>query len=121
MDREFRASEVAALMPSEHALQLAIKYASRISKITLAEKVGDIAENRVYGRARMALQQADDDQDEDDVDVVHRSRPDVDETECNDDDDQQMELESDSEFSRSSSPCFLPNMTLMYVLQFQAP
>lgn len=45
-DRDFRACEVATLFPSAESLQLAIKYASRLKKMNLASKFGEIALRR---------------------------------------------------------------------------
>ena len=43
-DREYRASEICRLMTSEHAVGLAIKYASRSRRIQLAERLSKIAQ-----------------------------------------------------------------------------
>ncbi|KAL5011184.1 hypothetical protein ScPMuIL_011733, partial [Solemya velum] len=45
-DREYRALEVCDLMPDEHMLQLAIKYATRLKHIQLAQRVSELAVNR---------------------------------------------------------------------------
>lgn len=42
-EREFRALEVCEMMPDEHTLQLAIKYASRLKHIQLAERISELA------------------------------------------------------------------------------
>lgn len=38
--------DVCELMPTDHALQLAIKYASRLRQLTLAEKVSELMRKR---------------------------------------------------------------------------
>ncbi|XP_069117606.1 WD repeat and HMG-box DNA-binding protein 1-like [Argopecten irradians] len=45
-DREFRALEVCEMMPEQHTLQLAIKYASRIKHMHLAERVSELAQQK---------------------------------------------------------------------------
>ena len=45
-DRDFRSVEAASLFPSAESLQLAIKYASRLRKMNLASKFGEIALRR---------------------------------------------------------------------------
>lgn len=45
-EREFRALEVCEMMPDEHTLQLAIKYASRLKHIQLAERISELAMRR---------------------------------------------------------------------------
>ncbi|KAG1663728.1 WD repeat and HMG-box DNA-binding protein 1 [Nymphon striatum] len=56
VDREFRASEVASLMmASQQLLQLAIKYATKTSKISLAERIAEIAEDRIFGNVKTTL------------------------------------------------------------------
>merc|ERR1719383_1402146 len=45
-DRDFRSVEVASLFPPAESLQLAIKYASRLRKMNLAAKIGEIAHRR---------------------------------------------------------------------------
>ena len=39
MEHEFRAMELAEMMPSQHAVQLAIKYASRLRMLQLAQTI----------------------------------------------------------------------------------
>jgi hypothetical protein len=41
-EREFRAVEICKMMPDPHMVQLAIKYASRLNLISLAEKLNDV-------------------------------------------------------------------------------
>ncbi|XP_060071524.1 WD repeat and HMG-box DNA-binding protein 1-like [Ylistrum balloti] len=45
-DREFRALEVCEMMPEQHTLQLAIKYASRIKHMHLAERISELAQQK---------------------------------------------------------------------------
>ncbi|XP_071962820.1 WD repeat and HMG-box DNA-binding protein 1-like [Antedon mediterranea] len=46
-DREYRAVEICEQMESEHELSLAIKYASRLRRITLAQKLSELAKRRM--------------------------------------------------------------------------
>ena len=46
-DREFRAVELCEMMPSSHTMQLAIKYASRLKRLTLAQRISELARHRV--------------------------------------------------------------------------
>jgi len=41
-----RASELCQLMPDSHTVQLAIKYASRLNLMQLAERLGAIAQQK---------------------------------------------------------------------------
>ena len=43
MEHEFRASELAEMMPSQHAVQLAIKYASRLRMLQLAQRLNEVS------------------------------------------------------------------------------
>ncbi|XP_055956796.1 WD repeat and HMG-box DNA-binding protein 1 [Patella vulgata] len=45
-DREQRALEVCKLMSEDHTLQLAIKYASRLRKLQLAERISQLAQDK---------------------------------------------------------------------------
>ncbi|XP_064600556.1 WD repeat and HMG-box DNA-binding protein 1-like [Liolophura sinensis] len=45
-DRECRAVEVCEMMPDQHTLQLAIKYASRLRRMQLAERISDVARRK---------------------------------------------------------------------------
>merc|ERR1719431_1265520 len=69
-DRDFRACEVASLFPSAESLQLAIKYASRLKKMNLASKFGEIALRRRQEEEEeeMALARGRGREDEDDFD-----------------------------------------------------
>ncbi|XP_074651576.1 WD repeat and HMG-box DNA-binding protein 1-like [Tubulanus polymorphus] len=65
-DREFRATEICDLMPDQQTVQLAIKYASRLRHLMLAQRISEIAkrkgeeeEARLFGDAH-----ANDDDDE---------------------------------------------------------
>ena len=49
-EREVRAVEVAEWMPSEHLLQLAVKYATRARKRQLANRLTEMAEQLVRDR-----------------------------------------------------------------------
>ena len=42
MEHEFRAMELAEMMPSQHAVQLAIKYASRLRMLQLAQRLNEV-------------------------------------------------------------------------------
>lgn len=42
-ERESRALEVCQLMPSYHTVQLAIKYAGKLHRMQLADKLGEVA------------------------------------------------------------------------------
>ncbi|KAJ8308558.1 hypothetical protein KUTeg_013432 [Tegillarca granosa] len=46
-DREYRALEVCELMPDQHTLQLAIKYASRLKHIQLAERISELVRRKL--------------------------------------------------------------------------
>ncbi|XP_033110580.1 WD repeat and HMG-box DNA-binding protein 1-like [Anneissia japonica] len=46
-DREYRAVEICEKMVSEHELSLAIKYASRLRRIKLAQKLSELAKRRM--------------------------------------------------------------------------
>ncbi|PVD25434.1 hypothetical protein C0Q70_13090 [Pomacea canaliculata] len=46
-EREFRAVEVCKLMPEEHTLQLSIKYATRLGHLQLAQRLSQLARERV--------------------------------------------------------------------------
>jgi len=61
-DRDFRASEYATLMPSSHSVQVAVKYASKIRKMALAE--------RLNGIGRRKLEQEEEPSDDDDFENV---------------------------------------------------
>jgi len=63
-------------MPNHHTVQLAIKYASRLRMIQLAERLTEVARQKAEEElilAQRALQRADDDEidDDDDDDVQH--------------------------------------------------
>ncbi|OWF52969.1 WD repeat and HMG-box DNA-binding protein 1-like isoform X2 [Mizuhopecten yessoensis] len=58
-DREFRALEVCEMMPEQHTLQLAIKYASRIKHMHLAERISELAQQKE--------EEAEQEEDEEDV------------------------------------------------------
>ena len=44
--REVRAAELCRMMPSSRTVQLAIKYATRLHLIQLADRLGDIAHQK---------------------------------------------------------------------------
>lgn len=60
-DRDFRVTEVASLFPTAESLQLAIKYATRLGKINLASRIGEIALQR---RQELQTRAPDPDEDE---------------------------------------------------------
>ncbi|XP_021932631.1 WD repeat and HMG-box DNA-binding protein 1 isoform X1 [Zootermopsis nevadensis] len=47
---EYRAVEICDLMPSHHVVQLAMKYASKLGKMNLADKVAEVATRKVDER-----------------------------------------------------------------------
>ena len=60
--RDTRAEEIAELMSGQQAVQLVIKYASRVKKIQLAEKLTDIARAKAEEEA---AEGEEEDQEED--------------------------------------------------------
>lgn len=63
-EREFRALEVCEMMPDEHTLQLAIKYASRLKHIQLAERISELA-MRKSEEAQQEMEEEEEDEPED--------------------------------------------------------
>ncbi|XP_013388895.1 WD repeat and HMG-box DNA-binding protein 1-like [Lingula anatina] len=63
-DREFRAIELCEMMPSQHAVQLAIKYASRMKRIQLAEKISDVARQKAEEEAARLQQDMEEEEEE---------------------------------------------------------
>jgi len=49
---EFRAVELCDLMPSQHVVQLAMKYASKLGKMNLAEKIAEVVTNKMEEKER---------------------------------------------------------------------
>jgi hypothetical protein len=47
---EYRAVELCDLMPSHHVVQLAMKYASKLGKMNLADKVAEVATRKLEER-----------------------------------------------------------------------
>lgn len=45
-EREYRALELCEMMPNQHTVQLAIKYASRLKRIQLAQMISDVARQK---------------------------------------------------------------------------
>ena len=50
-------------MPSQHSLQLAIKYASRLRQLSLAERLSEMARNKAAEEAAARLQETEDEED----------------------------------------------------------
>ena len=55
MEHEFRASEIAEMMPSQHAVQLAIKYASRLRMLQLAQRLNEVRINIILNDNRTEI------------------------------------------------------------------
>ena len=53
-DHEYRAVEISEMMPDSHTVQLAIKYASRIRRMQLAQKLTEIAKQKVEEELKKA-------------------------------------------------------------------
>lgn len=49
---EFRAVELCDLMPSQHVMQLAMKYASKLGKMNLAEKIAEVVTYKMEEKER---------------------------------------------------------------------
>jgi hypothetical protein len=49
---EFRAVELCDLMPSQHVMQLAMKYASKLGKMNLAEKIAEVVTCKMEEKER---------------------------------------------------------------------
>ena len=64
-EREYRAVELCEMMPSAHTVQLAIKYASRLRLINLAERLSQLAQSKAVQE-----EQGADEVEEDEEDVV---------------------------------------------------
>ncbi|KAK3093566.1 hypothetical protein FSP39_017398 [Pinctada imbricata] len=64
-DREFRALEVCEMMPDPHTLQLAIKYASRVQHIQLAERISELAQRKME-------EEAEEEEEEEDLRLLPR-------------------------------------------------
>ncbi|ELT99505.1 hypothetical protein CAPTEDRAFT_108416 [Capitella teleta] len=62
-ERLCRAIEICELMPHEHTLQLAIKYASRLRLLTLAEKISDLIRRRM-AEAAVAVEEEEEEEEE---------------------------------------------------------
>nr|CAB3267679.1 WD repeat and HMG-box DNA-binding protein 1-like [Phallusia mammillata] len=54
-DQEFEAHEVCGLMPSASSVNLAIKYASRIRKIMLAQRLSEVAQEKAQDEMEAAI------------------------------------------------------------------
>ncbi|XP_064622093.1 WD repeat and HMG-box DNA-binding protein 1-like [Lineus longissimus] len=63
-DREFRAVEICKMMPDPHTVQLAIKYASRLNLMSLAEKLNDVVRMKHEEEMARALGTPYQDEDE---------------------------------------------------------
>lgn len=55
LDKESRALEVSNLLPSSSAVSLAIKYASRLKRVILAQKLGEIAQEKTHEEMQAVL------------------------------------------------------------------
>ena len=51
MGREVRAVEICEMMPGEHTVQLAIKYATRLRMIQLAQRLSEVARQHAEEQA----------------------------------------------------------------------
>ncbi|CAK8678263.1 unnamed protein product [Clavelina lepadiformis] len=56
-DQEFRALEICSLMPTSAAVNLAIKYSSRIRKILLAQRLQEVAQEKLQEEHEAALKE----------------------------------------------------------------
>ncbi|XP_070571111.1 WD repeat and HMG-box DNA-binding protein 1-like isoform X2 [Ptychodera flava] len=54
-DRDFRGGEVAEMMSSEHSISLAIKYASRMKKLSLAQYLSQLAKQKAEEESAAAM------------------------------------------------------------------
>ncbi len=65
-DREYRASEICRLMTSEHAVGLAIKYASRSRRLQLATRLSKIAQEM------MEAEEEEEEEEEEEMETYSR-------------------------------------------------
>ena len=69
-EREFRAVEICEMMSSSHTVQLAIKYASRLHLMGLAQRLSQLAQRKAEEEAAREGQEELEEEEEDEEETV---------------------------------------------------